>query len=320
MTKKEVTSLLQKNGYADLIGQTNSCANQRNPTAGKPHCGVCSQCIDRRFGILAGDLGAHDPQDKYACDLMIGDRGTGIDVVMAVNYVRLAHAFSDISLKQMKREFTSVFDAAPHYNDPDALDKIHKMMQSHAKDVTGVIAAAVKEHGDALSEGILPERCLLSMSVTGAKVVPITAHVKDTTDDVKAFMDRLSSQPCEFAMDDKAQKVLFSGGLALQANEYYLVKQLLPSFIDGKNNRTEAKPISAADLAKAVFNQNENSFRQATKRINEKVSQRVGVDMGAVIPDFIENVHGQGYRINGAAKLLASAADLTPAVDEAVTS
>ena len=156
--------------------------------------------------------------------------------------------------------------------------------------------------------------------MTGAKVIPITEHVKDTTDDVKDFMDRLSSQPCEFAMDDITQTVLFSGGLALQANEYYLVKHLLPSFIDAKNKRAEAVSISAAVLAKAVFNNKEPSLRQAIGRINEKVSQRVGVDMGAVIPDFIENVHGQGYRINGAAKLLASAADLAPAVAEAVTS
>lgn len=318
LTKKEVIELINKNGYADLIGQTNSCANQRKPAAGKPHCGVCSQCIDRRFGVLAAGLGEHDPQDKYACDLMLGDRGTGIDVVMAVNYVRLAHAFSDISLKQMKREFTSVFDAAPHYNDPDALDKIHKMMQSHAKDVTGVIAAAVKEHGDALSEGILPERCLLSMSVTGAKVVPITAHIKDTTNEMKSFMDRLSVQPCEFAIDDKAQTVLFSGGLALDKNDYYLVKSLLS--IDGKSTIKNPAATDRQTLADAVFNGNQNSLQKAIGRINEKVSQRVGVDMGAVIPDFIENVHGQGYRINGAAKLLASAADLTPAVAEAVTS
>jgi 7-cyano-7-deazaguanine synthase in queuosine biosynthesis len=322
MTKKEVTALLEKNGYADLIGRTNSCTRQRMREKGKTHCGVCSQCIDRRFGVLAAGLGAHDPQDQYACDLLLGDRGDRDNVVMAVNYVRIAHEFSDITLNQMTTAFPQVFDATPHYNDNDALNKIHKMMQSHARDVVSVIDTAIKENSSKLSSrsSELPPRCLLSMSMTGAKVIPITEHVKDTTDDMKAFMDRLSSQPCEFAMDDKAQTVLFSGGLVLQANEYYLVKHLLPSFTEAKNKREESVPISAAVLAKEFFKEKEPSLRQAIGRINEKVSQRVGVDMGAVIPDFIENVHGQGYRINGAAKLLASAADLTPAVAEAVTS
>ena len=121
-------------------------------------------------------------------------------------------------------------------------------------------------------------------------------------------------------MNDTAQQVAFDGGLALQANEYYLVKHLLPAFIDAKNNHKEATPVSATDLATAIFQGKEPSLRQAIGRINEKVSQRVGVDMGAVIPDFIENVHGHGYRINGASQLLASAADLKPAHAMAVTS
>lgn len=322
MTKKEVTALLEKNGYADLIGKTNSCTKQRVRAKGKTHCGVCSQCIDRRFGILAAGLGAHDPQDHYDCDLLLGDRGEQDNVVMAVNYVRLAQEFSDITLNQMATAFPQVFDATPHYNDNDALKKIHAMMQNHAKDVISVIDATVKEHSEKLASRSheLPPRSLLSMSMGGAKVIPITEHVKDTTEETKAFMDRLSSQPCEFAIDDKAQTVLFSGGLTLQANEYYLVKHLLPSFVEAKNARTNATPVSAADLAKEVFQGKEPSLRQAIGRINEKVSQRVGVDMGAVIPDFIENVHGQGYRINGSAKLLASAADLAPAVAVAVTS
>lgn len=320
MTKKEVTALLDKNGYADLIGKTVSCTRQRLRTKGKTHCGVCSQCIDRRFGVLAAGLGAHDPQDQYECDLIVGNRTKPDDISMAVNYVKFAQDISEKTLNSMLRDHPQIFDALSYYNDNDARNKLFNMMKSHAQDVTSVIDAAVKAHSTPLSKGVQEEKSLLSMSVTGAKVVPIMPQVKDTTDDVKIFMDRLSSQPCEFAMDDKAQTVLFSGGLTLQANEYYLIKHLFPSFVDAKNMRTEAAPISAAVLAKEFFKGKEPSLRQAIGRINEKVSQRVGVDMGAVIPDFIENVHGQGYRINGAAKLLASAADLTPAIAEAVTS
>lgn len=322
MTKKEVTALLEKNGYAELVGKTNSCTKQRVKEKGKTHCGVCSQCIDRRFGILAAGLGAYDPQDQYSCDLMLGDRGSQDNVVMAVNYVRLAHEFSDITLNQMTTAFPYVFDATPHYNDNNALKKIHTMMQSHARDIISVIDKSIQEHSEKLATRSheLPPRSLLSMSMVGAKVIPITERVKDTTDELKAFMDRMDTQACRFAMDDATQQAMFDGGLALQANEYYLVKNLLPAFIEAKNKRTEAAPVSAADLANAVFNGKEPSLRQAIGRINEKISQRVGVDMGVVLPDFIENVHGQGYRINGTSQLLSSAADLKPAHVIAVTS
>jgi len=327
MTKKEVTALLEKNGYADLIGKTNSCTKQRVRAKGKTHCGVCSQCIDRRFGILAAGLGAHDPQDQYDCDLLLGDRGEQDNVVMAVNYVRLAQEFSDITINQMATAFPQVFDATPHYDDTDALKKIHAMMQNHAKDVISVIDTAIKEHSEKLATRSheLPPRSLLSMSMTGAKVVPITAHVKDTTEETKALMDRLSSAPFEFAVDDTTKEIVFSGSLRLSGTEYSIIQLLLPPFMEAKKKRAAPVPVTTDTLADSVFGKDntnkEQSLRQAIVRINKKVSEQVGVEMGVVLTDgFIENVHGQGYKLTASAKLLASAADLAPAIDEAVTS
>ena len=39
-----------------------------------PHCGQCSQCIDRRFAILAAGQDEDDPEDAYKVDLLLDGR------------------------------------------------------------------------------------------------------------------------------------------------------------------------------------------------------------------------------------------------------
>ena len=47
------------------------------------HCGRCSQCLDRRFGALAGGLGENDPAEMYEVDLLTGAREDSLDRTMA---------------------------------------------------------------------------------------------------------------------------------------------------------------------------------------------------------------------------------------------
>ncbi len=87
MTKRVVTMLVQEAGMADLLAITNSCTRPRTWTAAHKHCGACSQCIDRRFGILAAGLGEQEPATNYKIDLLTADRSTNDDLRMAVSYV-----------------------------------------------------------------------------------------------------------------------------------------------------------------------------------------------------------------------------------------
>ena len=61
-TKTEVVERLRFHGAADLARRTVSCSNVRDATTLHPHCGRCSQCIDRRFAMLASGLGTARPQ------------------------------------------------------------------------------------------------------------------------------------------------------------------------------------------------------------------------------------------------------------------
>ena len=55
-----------------------------------PHCGLCSQCLDRRVGLLAAGLGCHDPVEAYEVKLFHGGRPAGPHREMALAYVRSA--------------------------------------------------------------------------------------------------------------------------------------------------------------------------------------------------------------------------------------
>ena len=48
MTKSEVIDRIAQNGCSDLIRYTRSCTRVHAMTNLHPHCGKCSQCIDRR--------------------------------------------------------------------------------------------------------------------------------------------------------------------------------------------------------------------------------------------------------------------------------
>jgi Queuosine biosynthesis protein QueC len=73
MTKAEVVARIAANGFADLIPDTRSCTRVRDMTILHPHCGHCSQCIDRRFAVLAAGQGQNDPVEAYKVELFTGE-------------------------------------------------------------------------------------------------------------------------------------------------------------------------------------------------------------------------------------------------------
>src|SRR5258708_35854613 len=96
-TKSEVVSLLDQRDSADLISKSFSCTRVREATKRNQHCGVCSQCVDRRFGILAAGLSAFDQADNYAVDLFTGAHGSGSALTMMEGYGLQAQKLATMS-------------------------------------------------------------------------------------------------------------------------------------------------------------------------------------------------------------------------------
>ena len=97
LTKTEVLELIEKAGCSELIKFATSCAHTWEITKLKTHCGKCSQCIDRRFAVLAAGLEEHDPKEMYKVDLLEDERDEGEPRTMLAAYVETASEITRMS-------------------------------------------------------------------------------------------------------------------------------------------------------------------------------------------------------------------------------
>jgi hypothetical protein len=308
-TKKEVTQKIGKSGFEDLLSKTVSCTRPREMTTLKPHCGSCSQCIDRRFAILAAGMGAWEPEGNYGLDLLTADRSLEADVRMAVAYVKFFQTFASSPKSRFVSEYPQVASAIANFPDvpaETAKNRIYEMYQRHSADVLSVIADGTAKHMNELVRGLLPPGCLLSMCFNRTKIEVSPASGYDQ--EVKGFLDTLKAPVCEFTVDGTNNKILFKGGFCLESANFKLFSVLLANFRNGKASVSEIAFVPAPDLA-AALHMSEASLRQLIGRLRDLVTRELAVDLGIVIGinDFIENKERAGYRLSPALREVARA-------------
>ena len=138
---------LNAHGGADLAPHTVSCSNVRDRTRLHTHCGSCSQCLDRRFAMLAAGLSKADPAEMYETGVLDGARDSERDRTMAVDWTSHADALGDMDEQWFMRRFTAELtdliagfpDRAPWQVFADAL-ALHRR---HGKAVRQVLATAL---------------------------------------------------------------------------------------------------------------------------------------------------------------------------------
>lgn len=299
LTKREVTEKISHAGMADMLSMTVSCTRTRSWTIKQKHCGVCSQCIDRRFAILAAGLGEHEPSENYKRDLLLADRSSDDDLRMALSYVSF---FRKVSAMPKPRflvdlpEVISAIDQFPDLSTDDASDRVYDLFQRHAKDVEGVISAAASEHSARLYRNELPSGSLLATCFSRGQVETMPASGYDAQ--AKAFIDRLSAPVVEFAIDAAADRVLFHGGLHLDGANFRVVQALITNFREAKAKPTNVPFLRAPDLAQAI-GMDEQSMRQQVSRLRralEPLTVMLGIPMDQ--DTFVETKERAGYRLN----------------------
>lgn len=299
LTKKEVTQKIRKAGMAGMLCKTVSCTRPRIWTARQKHCGVCSQCIDRRFGVLAAGMGDHEPSADYMCDLLLGDRSTGDDLRMALSYVSFFQKAAATPKEQFLMDYPEVIsalDSFPGLSTEDAGNRIHDLFQRHAKAVEGVITAAVSEHRVRLYRNELPSCSLLATCFSHGHFV--TATDADYDAQTKAFIDRLSLPVLEFAFDAAAKRVVFHGSLHLEDTNFRVVEALLDNFRNAKNQRADVQFMPATELADRL-RISDQSIRQQLRRLR-KALEPLPVTLGIPMDQdsFIQTKERAGYRLN----------------------
>lgn len=172
-TRAEALSILQEQDCLDLIPLSRSCATSRLPKE-TPHCGVCSQCVDRRFATVAAGLEVYDPPERYRTDVFTASLPGRIPPLLARSYAGFAQRTADMDDETIMTELPEL-EACLDLDAPDVGDEAQQLtgvLKRHAAEVVRALAIQVGLHGEALYRGQLPADCLLRVAAGAGATEP----------------------------------------------------------------------------------------------------------------------------------------------------
>ncbi len=170
-TKTEVVTRLAAFGAAELIPESVSCSAVQTRSKLHPHCGSCSQCIDRRVALMAAGLEEHDPSEGYETDVLLGARMSDHGRTMALDWTRHVLGLAEITERDFVdgfgAELMRLVEAFPDQRPGRVVGDWLALHRRHGQAVREVLAAAVRMHAEALVAGDLPGTALLR-TIVGA--------------------------------------------------------------------------------------------------------------------------------------------------------
>lgn len=168
-TRAEALQILKANSCADLLQETVSCSHTRGLSGMQPHCGYCTQCIDRRFGSLAADMEEHDLTERYKLDAFVASLPEGEQRTIAVSYVRFANRLSQMTPEEMFQDIPELAEAInPESQTVDADARaMAEMLKRHGLAVGNVMSRMAQKVINDLGHGRLPQTCLLRLAFGG---------------------------------------------------------------------------------------------------------------------------------------------------------
>lgn len=305
LTKTDVLDALRAAECADLLATSFSCTRVREATRTGKHCGLCSQCIDRRFAVLAAGLGHLEPPDRYAVDLLYGEREPGPDLTFAEGFVLAASKFATMSEPAFLSRYGQVYRALPFLEgsaDRNAA-RVHEMHMRHGAAVLRVINDALTARATLPGALDLPEHSLLAMtsSATVRQLVDVEENESPASVQARSAPIATIERPILFAVDESNRRVLFPKGVKLTGPPYSLLKELFISFERdrGRNLRPEEQRYTDVHTLAARLGVTDATVRQNVRRARQLLNQQfksVGRTIDA--DDVIQNDAWHGYRLN----------------------
>lgn len=307
-TKAEVATVVAEHGCADLIADTFSCTRVREATWRKRHCGACSQCLDRRFGILGAKLGEYEPADAYVVDLFRGERKPGPDVVMAESYVLHALKLSSMSEQAFFSTFGQIFRILPHLpgTPEENARKLYELHRRHGEMVQEVVSQELRHHATLVQSLSLPDTSLLmlmqSASVRLPELLDQTETEAPASEQAARDIRPTVARPLVFAIDEERKRVLFHGSIEVKGAGFEIVRELAQEFEEDVNagrQKEEFRFVLADALSKRLKIDGQG-LRQRITRLRKVLERKFleALDVQLDTNDVIENDPWRGYRLN----------------------
>lgn len=170
-TRAEVVSGLMATPFRHLMKASVSCGGTRRRTNMHPHCGVCSQCLDRRFGLIAAGAGNQDdPVVDYERDLFVAPAAPDEVRHLADGIIRLVQEVPQMTPRQFFAAYSQFADglsAVPGKSADWVGKSIYELFVRYSESVQLALQLKLKEHAGLISSGRVSGQSLLSMAFPG---------------------------------------------------------------------------------------------------------------------------------------------------------
>ena len=299
-TKTEVIERIAANGCSDLIRDTRSCTRVHDMTKLHPHCGQCSQCIDRRFVVLAAGQEHEDPTEAYKVDLFTDKRPAGPDREMALGYVRSATMVSGMEDTAFFARYGEASRVVRHFSEPADVvaERIFDLYRRHASAVCRVFDGAIASHQEALRQGDLPADSLLLLVVVqyqGGAPYYVPSEMPEQLAVVRV--------ETRIAIDEEEQSVVFDGWGEVKGVGAALIIALMAPFLQAmlEGISPERYPFTESrELCRKTGCDNEETLRKRVLRCRNHIKKlaKAAGDSPPSIESVIESNQWRGYRLN----------------------
>jgi len=177
-TKAEVVEQIVKVGCADLIKHSMTCTHTWEMTNQHTHCGLCSQCIDRRFAVIAAKADQYDPIEHYKADVFTQSRNKDDDKIMSASYLERANQVSSLeNVGQFLAKYAEVNRVLRFLggSTAQAAQRVFDLYKRHAGEVNAASDEMVRRHATAIRERTMPGDALLRTVHESASVISVPA-------------------------------------------------------------------------------------------------------------------------------------------------
>lgn len=282
-TKADIVGRIRDLGLGDALAKTHSCANVRVADRMHTHCGRCSQCIDRRFAILAQSCERYDPTEGYRVDLLAGHR-LGDDRELALAYVRNARgwrAMSPTALLARHPEVTRVL-AGLQIPAGQGAGAVSLLCSRHGQSVTAVMEKATQD-----LPADTPADCLAALYVAGDRAAGLPGiPMTEVATDARPFL-------VEF--DEPHLAARLEGSVVIRGANYATLAPLVVEHfkcLGGGLAPEDFSTLSSQKLMSLLKLSDEGSVRRRIAKL-----RGVFADAGDIDEDVVENVPWHGYRL-----------------------
>ena len=307
LTKADVIRLVAEHGDAGWIRHSISCTHLRK-TKGADHCGDCTQCLQRRFGVLAAGLSDHDPADGYAIELLAQERA---ERSMALSVVSSALEFPRLSiagfLHRYAGEVLRAAAAVPPGDTDSFVQQAYDLHFRYGREVGQVIDNAIQLHAPNIREKTLPPGCLLraviadgQFAVNRAPLAEPYPHA-DFEPDVR---DLRHSTRIHLAFDEDRKQLVVEGlGDVGTTRQYELLLVLAAQY--RQDREAELLPenfafVPSTRLMDELQIDDEAAVRQLIGKFRRRAADLAQARWGLMLNrnSIVENRSRAGYRLN----------------------